>query len=100
MNDNEPDTGWLKSFRQPEYWLLLVTAAGGCVTRAWWVVIPLCVAGLSISALPKYIKLWPRAESTGHRKEWFATVGLSLLNSSGVASAAYMIGVIIRWVLG
>jgi len=28
---------------------------------AWWVMVPLVVAGLSIVSMPKYIALWPRA---------------------------------------
>ncbi|HZO53723.1 MAG TPA: hypothetical protein VFB63_13495 [Bryobacteraceae bacterium] len=29
----------------------------------WWIVVPLTLAGLSVSSLPKYIELWPRGEA-------------------------------------
>ena len=72
-------------------------AVAGAAGGAWWVFIALCVAGLSISALPKYMALWPRAQHVGAEREWWKTVGLSLLNSSGTASAAFVLGKLVSW---
>jgi hypothetical protein len=36
---------------------------------------------LSISSLPKYIALWPRAHEVGAEAEWWKTVLLSVLNN-------------------
>ena len=60
--------------------------------------IPLCVAGLSISALPKYLELWPRAEMVGAEGEWWKTVSLSLFNSTVAACAAFVLGQVARLV--
>jgi hypothetical protein len=42
-----------------------------------WIAAPLTVAGLSISSLPTYIALWPRARHAGTEAEWWKTVLLS-----------------------
>ena len=44
----------------PEFWLLVVTGFCAAAGLAWWIVLPLSVAGLSISSLPKYVQLWSR----------------------------------------
>jgi hypothetical protein len=62
-----------------------------------WIVIPLTLAGLSISSLPKYIELWPRAERVGAEAEWWKTVGLSFFNSLAAAVAAFVLGNLVRW---
>ena len=53
IEDGTPLT-FRRALRASEFWLLLVTSAGGAFGGAWWVFVPLCVVGLSISALPKY----------------------------------------------
>ena len=62
-----------------------------------WIVIPLAVAGLSISSLPKYIELWPRAAGVGAQSEWWKTVALSTFNSLAAAVAAFVLGKVVRW---
>ena len=97
MDEGKPLT-FFRALRAPEFWLLLGTAAAGVASGAAWVFIPLCVAGLSISALPKYIELWPRAEKIGAAGEWWKTVALSLFNSTAAASAAFVLGQVARLV--
>ena len=81
-----------KSFwREPEFWLLLVAALASVFGVAWWVVLPLTVAGLSISSLPKYIELWPRAKAAGAEAEWWKTVLLSTLNNLAAACGAFVL---------
>ena len=90
-------TFW-QALRASEFWLLLVSAVAAVLGLPWWVVVPLTVAGLSISSLPKYIELWPRAVEANVQGEWWRTVGLSLLNTLGASVAAFMMGLAIRWV--
>jgi hypothetical protein len=79
----------------------VLAAAGGSSRRhllsVWIVVVPLAVAGLSISSLPKYIALWPRADQVGAEAEWWKTVLLSLLNNLAAACAAFLLGNLSRW---
>ena len=91
-----PLTFW-RAIKMPEFWMLLVTSGAGAAGGAWWMFIPLCVAGLSISSLPKYISLWPRARDAGAERAWWETVGLSIFNNAGAASAAFMLGIGSRW---
>jgi hypothetical protein len=63
-----------------------------------WVVVPLLVAGLSISSLPKYIALWPRAQRAGAERVWWQTVMLSVLNNVAAAGGAFLLGIVTRWV--
>jgi hypothetical protein len=48
-----------RALRAPEFWLLLVASVTATVGVAWWVTVPLVVAGLSIVSMPKYVALWP-----------------------------------------
>ena len=57
----------------------------------------MAVAGLSISSLPKYISLWPRARDVGAEGEWWKTVGMSTLNTAGASTAAFVLGWVIKW---
>jgi hypothetical protein len=84
-------------WRAPEFWLLLVATLASTFGSTWWVVIPLAMAGLSISSLPKYIELWPRAEAVGAAREWWRTVLLSMLNNLAAACGAFVMGKLIRW---
>ena len=63
-DDNKPMTV-RRALRMPESWLLFVASIAACFGVAWWVVVPLAVAGLSISSLPKYVELWPRVRAVG-----------------------------------
>lgn len=56
----EANKTW-RFWREPEFWLLLVATLGATFGLSVWIVVTLTVAGLSISSLPKYIALWPRA---------------------------------------
>jgi hypothetical protein len=84
-------------WRAPEYWLLVAAMFVSMVGVAWWIVVPLTMAGLSVSSLPKYIGLWPRAERVGAQAEWWKTVGLSTFNSFAAAVAAFLLGNVLRW---
>jgi len=64
VSEEEQDT-LRRWWRAPEYWLLVAAMFVSMLGVAWWIVVPLTVAGLSVSSLPKYIGLWPRAESAG-----------------------------------
>ena len=76
--------------------LIFAAAIGGFAGGSWWVFIPLCVAGLSIVSLPKYLELWPRAQNVGAEGMWWKTVGLSVLNGAGAASAGFVFGAVVR----
>jgi hypothetical protein len=72
----------------------------GAASAHYWpgpIVIPLTLAGLSISSLPKYVELWPRAERVGAQAEWWKIVGLSFFNSLAAAVAAFVLGNLVRW---
>jgi hypothetical protein len=84
-------------WRLPEYWLLVAAALVSMLGVAWWIVVPLTLAGLSVSSLPKYMELWPRAEKVGAQSEWWKTVALSTFNSLGAAVAAFVLGNVVRW---
>jgi len=94
----EEDEDKRQSFwRAPEFWLLLAASGVSTLGVTGWIVIPLTLAGLSISSLPKYIELWPRAERVGAQAEWWKTVGLSFFNSLAAAVAAFVLGNLVRW---
>ena len=97
MSDGDGRLTFLRALRAPEFWLFVaatLAAAGGV---KWWVVVPLCLAGLSVASLPKYAALWPRARQAGAEREWLVTVSLSMLNSLVGSCAAFLLGVAIRW---
>jgi hypothetical protein len=85
-------------WRAAEFWLLLAAAFVSMLSVTVWIVIPLTLAGLSISSLPKYIELWPRAERVGAQGEWWKTVALSAFNRLAAAVAALVLGNLARWV--
>ena len=95
-DDERPPT-FRRALRDPAFWLLLVTVVAGVAGMAWWIALPLAVAGLSISSLPKYISLWPRARDVGAEGEWWKTVWLSTLNSAGASTAAFVLGRVVHW---
>ena len=86
-----------RALRQPEFWLLVVAAIATTAGLSAWFVMPTTVAGLSISSLPKYIALWPRAAAVGAHRAWWTTVLLSMLNNLGAAAGVVMVGTLSRW---
>lgn len=80
-----------------EFYLLLVGCIAGAVGVSAWLVVPLLVVGLSISALPKYIALWPRAQRVGAEGAWWRTVALSVVNNLAASCGAFLVGVLARW---
>src|SRR5579862_2418456 len=89
-----------RAFGNVEFWLLLATAFAGAFGVGWWVGVPLCMAGLSISSLPKYMRLWPKAREVGGESTWWGTVGLSLLVSLAASVATYGAGAAARLLFG
>src|SRR5258708_1466347 len=99
MDDGDGKGMTLRSaLRSPEYWLLLVTGFAGYFGTPWWVAVPLATAGLSISSLPKYVEMWPRVRKVGAEWEGWMTVALSTFNSIAASAAAFLLGVLSRWV--
>jgi hypothetical protein len=96
MRDGAPMT-FARALRSAEYWLLVIAAIAAVAGLAWWIVLPLTVAGLSISSLPKYLESYGRARAAGVEREWWIAVALSSFNSLGAATGAYLLGVAIRW---
>ena len=88
MGDDDKALTFRSALRAPEFWLLLVTALTGCLGVAWWIVVPLSTAGLSISSLPKYVELWPRVRAVGAEWEGWKTIALSLFNNVAASCAA------------
>jgi hypothetical protein len=97
--DRKPLTVW-RALRAAEFWLLLVAAIAAVFRVPWWVTVPLVMGGLSISSLPKYVELWPRARAVGAELEWWKTVGLSSFNNLAAACGAHVLGVFIGWFWG
>jgi hypothetical protein len=86
-----------RALRAPEFWLLLVASVAATAGVAWWVTVPLVVAGLSIVSMPKYIALRTRARMVGAEHEWWKTIALSMFNNLACACGVQMIGVFARW---
>ena len=96
MNEGKPLTIW-RALRASEFWLLIVAMLTAMAGVKWWVVVPLTLAGLSVANLPKYLALWPRARNAGADRAWWITVGLSMFNNLATACAAFLLGILIRW---
>jgi hypothetical protein len=86
-----------RALRMPEYWLMVATALAGGFGVPWWIAVPLATAGLSISSLPKYVELWPRVRAVGAEWEGWKTVALSMFNNIAGSCAAFVLGVLSRW---
>jgi hypothetical protein len=69
--DDEQPLTLRRALRAPEFWLLLVASVAATAGLAWWMTVPLVVAGLSIVSKPKYVALWPRAQDVGAELEWW-----------------------------
>lgn len=87
----------LRTLRAPEFWLLLVATSAAALGLSAWLVIPLTIAGLSISSLPKYVELRPRVRKAGVEREGYITIALSLLNNFATSCAAFVLGILARW---
>lgn len=85
------------TLKQPEFWLLLVGMTGAMLGVSFWVVVPLMAAGLSISSLPKYVALWPRARAAGGQGMWWRTVALSTGNTVVTSLLSAWLGRFIAW---
>lgn len=90
-DEERPLTFW-RAFRRAEFWLLLATAACGAYGVSGWIVVPLTTAGLSISSLPKYVRMWPRAQRVGAQAVWWRVVGLSTGLGVLTAYASMLVG--------
>jgi hypothetical protein len=95
-NDHESLT-LRRALRAPEFWLLLVASVAATVGVAWWVTVPVVVAGLSIVSMPKYVALWPRAREVGAELEWWKTIALSMFNNLACACGVQVVGVFAHW---
>lgn len=89
-----------RALREPEFWLLLVAGVCGGFGVSGWVVVPACMAGLLISSLPKYGKLYPRARAVGAEVAFWATVTASVAIAGIAAGAAFGVGQLIWWLWG
>jgi hypothetical protein len=96
LDDNKPLT-FKQALRSAEFYLLLVGCIAAAVGVEVWIVVPLLVAGLSISALSKYVTPWPQAQRVGAEGAWWRTVALSVLNSLATGRGAFLLGIVARW---
>lgn len=100
MDDDRNEMTLRRALRSPEFWLLVVTTLAACFGVAWWVAVPLAIAGLSISSLPKYVELWPRVRAIGAEWEGWKTVALSMFNNVAASCAAFAFGSVVAWLWG
>ena len=98
--ETERRPSFWQTMRAPEYWLLIVSALGAAGGLSAWGSVPLCMAGLSISSLPKYIALWARARDVGAERAWWQTVALSMANSLAASCAVFVLGAAAGWLWG
>lgn len=77
--------------RKPEFILLMLTALIAAHGGSWRTGLPLCLAGLSIARLPKYIALWPRAVDIG--AEWQVVLAVVLSTGLSLMSAICMFAI-------
>jgi hypothetical protein len=91
-----------RALRSSEYWLLPVGCVVAVAGAGVWIVVPMLVAGLSISSLPQYVALWKRAQRAGVGGAWWRTVTLSMLNNLAASCGAFVLGVVFRliWIWG
>lgn len=96
----EDRTRFADFVRTPEFPLFLLTAvvvAGGV---NWSIAIPLCLAGLLILRLPKYLGMWPQAVAINAEWQVYAAVAASSAHSLAGAMAMFTIGAGAAWLLG
>jgi hypothetical protein len=99
VENGKPLTVW-RALGAVEFWLLLVAALAAVFGVPWLVTVPLVTGGLSISSLPKYVRLWPGARAVGAELGWWKTVGLSSFNNLATACGVHVVGVLIGWCWG
>lgn len=85
--------------RLAELLLIVGAAVSGLVGLTWYVAVPIGIAGLSISALPKYFMEMPRAKQVGAEGAVWVFVGLSALNSVLAIGLGYLLGMAIAHIL-
>lgn len=93
------DRGFADYACTPDFLLLLSTAAVASQGASWSVGIPLCLAGLSIARLPKYICMWPRAVEIGAEWQVMLAVAVSSVHSLAAAICMAIIGAGVSWIL-
>jgi hypothetical protein len=94
-DDDRPLTAW-RALRAPEFWLLLVGCIAAAAGVGAMVVVPLIVAGLSISSFPKYMTLWPCAKRAGVEGAWWRTVARSISTAWRQARHRCPVAVVVR----
>ena len=90
--DDDPQSGFGSAFRSPEFWLLFVAAMAAGFGMSGWICVPVTIARLLISSLPKYLPLYPRAKAAGAEAAFWATVLASVLIATTVGIAAFLLG--------
>lgn len=82
-----------------EFILLSLCAVGGFGAVSALLVLPVATAGLLMSSMPKYLSLWLWAREVDKVGAWARTMGLVVLNAIIAVSAAYGLGLFMRWVM-
>ncbi|MBS0244501.1 MAG: hypothetical protein JSS20_20200 [Proteobacteria bacterium] len=93
------DHRFIDRAQRPEFILLLVTAAGAAQGVNWSMSLPLCLAGLSIARMPKYVRLWPRAAEINAEWQVLLTIAGSTILSLANALAMIAVGAIAGWLV-
>ena len=92
MNEElRPDRYW-RQIRAPEFWLLFAVVLAALLEIAWWITLPLAIAGLAVSTLPKFSAHWLRARAVGAERDWWKRVAHWFLRSVGASIAAFALG--------
>ena len=95
-DEDRPLAGW-RALRSPEYWLLLVGCLAAGAGVGAMVVVPLLVAGLSISSLPTYIAFWSRVRRADAERARWETVASSIFDNLATACVTFLLGTVARW---
>ena len=88
---------FLSDITSNEFLLLLGAMTGGAFGVAWYTVLPLTVAGLSLCAWSKYVDLLPRVWRASAELTFIITLALSGFNALAAATAAFAFGHVVRW---
>ena len=80
-----------------EFVLLVLCAACGFGAVSGLVVVPVGVAGLLVSSLPKYLVFWERAKEVDRLGVVKASMALSVLNAFVAVTAAFGLGLALRF---
>ncbi|WBT37810.1 MULTISPECIES: hypothetical protein [Hyphomicrobium] len=79
-----------------EYLLLVICAVCGLGAVSGLVVVPVGMAGLCVTSLPKYQAFWQRANDVNRLGAVKASMTLSALNALIAVSASYGLGLVLR----